>query len=222
MELRTFVSLNIDGKEVCRYDITGNTGTVSPSSPARANDAPDLPITLDWYRDTAKWLVTGAAATLTLGLGYFAETTESWQRWAFTTAGLVLLIALGAGALLQHWVVEFGKLWETRALINPSKAAELEENDRARENYARHSRLAYLILLTAFFGGMVAFSVTCGIRMWTSRSKQTFAMAVKKSEEDLVLLDPATGEVWRVAPGTEAAAKAWTLSVSPPVHREKR
>jgi len=204
------VLLAADNSEVARYSVAGAAAT-------EASTGTELPKTLDWYRDATKWVVAASAGALVLGLGFFGETSSSWQRWIFSSVAVLLLVALAAGWLAHLWLLEFGKLWENRSRIDPADADTISVNETRQQRFLRRVRGAYLTLLAAFFAGMALFALGCGLRMWLAEPKHTFAVSVSGQPSQVLLINTGTGEVWVEA--RDVKGNAFWRRKTPPLGR---
>jgi hypothetical protein len=201
---QTLLLLDDQGKPVAKYSV---------STLAAAHDeVGGIPSTLEWYRDAAQWMVSAAAATMVLGLGYFSETTNPVLRVLFSAAGVVLLSALIAGGLCYLWVLEYARTWDDRANIAKNDTKQLIANDSDLDRFSKHAGFAYYCLLGTFFIGLLGFSVCCGARMWTTSPKASFA--VTTSEQRLLLTDTSSGETFVATADGKTGRVVWKTAVA--------
>lgn len=204
---KTLLLLETGDKEIARVDLTPTTTNSTQASPP-----PEIPKTLEWYREAAKWLTATSAATLVLGLGYFGETRDLWLRWIFTISGVLLIVALGSGALTHLWIIEFGKLWEKRG--NLTDDTKKQANQNQRERYLQHMRLSYYVVIGATFVGILGFGIACGIRMWRSLPKPSLIVTSRPASDELMLTNPSNGETW-VAVQDSGGGIVWKRKIPP-------
>ena len=192
------------------FVVVGTPETADTKPDAGRSPAP-LPVTLDWHRDLAKWMVAAAAAIISLGLTYFGEATESALRGLFTAAGVVLLLSLASGTALHFWVVELGKLWEQRGQIPKDKKIALDENTLARTQYTGRAHVAYRVMLVSFVIGVCIFGAACLVRMWSTEQKTGFTFATGDHGQ-LYLVEASTGETW-IAVRNEKGELEWKRAI---------
>ena len=117
------------------------------------NTAPALPVTIDWYRQAANWLVGLSTGALGVGLT-LADRVQAQsvavQRF-FLLSGLAFLIAVLSGVFFYLWITTYANQREQRDKAKPEDVAAAEQ--RMGTSMRRYSFM-YQALLWSFTIGV--------------------------------------------------------------------
>lgn len=143
----------------------------------------ELPETLGWYRDSARWILGLSLGGLSgfIGLGGFSErlsTSGGFLKGIFLFAGLVVLAAVICGVLFNLFLAQFGNELENEHDLKEDKA--ISEEDREKESAEIEERKesakggyewTYWGLLIFFVLSMLCFAVVGGWLVLTPTQK---------------------------------------------------
>jgi hypothetical protein len=131
----------------------------------------ELPETLGWYRETAKWILSLSLGTLGgfVGLAGFSEKISAASfslKLVFGLGCALVVIAVIAGVLFNLFIAEFGN-----ALEELHKASEKADTDKSKKDRldAKRRRTAtgyvitYWFLLLSFLASLLFFAT---IGLW--------------------------------------------------------
>ena len=180
-----------------------------------ATHSTNLPVTLDWYRDTFKWFVALAAGILAFSVTLIKDhpIESPWTRYSF----LFVCISFGLSALFgvwaYLWAVSLGNLRENKndyknKLADPglSGKEELEKKLRKAEDGEKaakfYLRFSYALMINTFLVGVPAFAVLAGSLLLPKKASD--GTPKYQAGQISILL----GEIGPFAPGSSTLSEA--------------
>jgi hypothetical protein len=118
------------------------------------NAAPALPVTIDWYRQAANWLVGLSTGALAVGLT-LADRVQAQSvtvQRLFLASGLAFLIAVVAGVRFYLWVTTYANQREQRDAAKDDAGKVVPEQRMAKS--LRRAAVTYQALLWSFTIGV--------------------------------------------------------------------
>jgi len=195
------------GDELSRHRLAVSADAVD----ANAAAAPELPATLDWYRDAARWWATAAAAFLVFGVGYLPQEDGGTQFWVFAGSAILLAAATLLGGLNYVSILEMGTSWLNLNVLAMEKTGTgggpAWQSEKARFDRLRN-RLswAYNALIWSFAVGAIGLASSIALSAVGGDSPPRDYVAVPAPAEQLILVDPSSGESWRLVINAEGGS----------------
>jgi hypothetical protein len=172
--------------------------------------APDpplaLPVTLDWYRQAANWLV--GLSTAAIGAGFSVAGKVRAQtvpiRIVFLASGFAFLVAVLGGVFFYLWITNYANQLEQRAARLPETPANtVQAQDAALATASKRYTFFYELLLWSFPAAVLLVAVDVILVVCQPPGQPEIALVAGAiahdrgtPQEGAVLLKDGSGTVW--------------------------